>query len=204
MKSSSRAFNLALFIGLGVFFILAQVYFAIGNLPGDMPAREKIINTVINFFLLSIPLGLLCGSIAVLMMAWRQRRTEGLIRPKLVKWLYWAPRVAGILIILFVSLFALDVFEEGLSIWEMLGGFLMHMLPSFGLILVLVFAWRWEWLGFWVFLAASIFFLLFTVVFDFNIYSIGNVLVFVLPLFLIALLFGANWKWRDELSPKII
>ncbi len=200
MKASPRTFNLVLYIGLGLLFILAQVYFALGNLPGYTTVNETILNTLVNFLLLSIPLGLLCGSIVLLVSAWQQRQAEGQIRPRLVKWLYWAPRVAGILIILFVSLFALDVFEEGLSIWEMLGGFLMHMLPSIGMIIFLVFAWRREWLGFWFFLAAAVFFLVISS--TGGQYLFGNILIFVAPLLLIALLFGANWKWRDELHRR--
>jgi hypothetical protein len=34
------------------------------------------------------------------------------------KVLFWSPRVLGILIAIFISLFALDVFGEGYSFWE--------------------------------------------------------------------------------------
>ncbi|MCU0368442.1 MAG: hypothetical protein MUF39_06395, partial [Cyclobacteriaceae bacterium] len=46
---------------------------------------------------------------------------------------YWASRVLGILAILFISLFALDAFGSGLSIWQQIGGFLIHMIPSLAL-----------------------------------------------------------------------
>jgi len=60
---------------------------------------------------------------------------------------YWLPRVICILAILFVSLFALDAFEPGLTIWEQLGAFLIHLIPSFVLLALLIVAWKWEYIG---------------------------------------------------------
>lgn len=61
--------------------------------------------------------------------------------------IYWAPRIICILAILFISLFALDAFEPGLSFWEQLGRFLIHLIPSFILTLFLIFAWNYELVG---------------------------------------------------------
>jgi hypothetical protein len=60
---------------------------------------------------------------------------------------HWLPRIICILAILFVSMFALDAFAPGLTIWQQLGAFLIHLLPSFVLLLFLVIAWKWEYLG---------------------------------------------------------
>ena len=46
------------------------------------------------------------------------------------KFLVWAPRIAGILFILFISLFALDVFEMRLGVWGTLFALFMHLIPS--------------------------------------------------------------------------
>ena len=56
------------------------------------------------------------------------------------------PRVLSILAIGFVSLFALDSFEHG-TIGEQILAFLMHIIPSFVLIIILVIAWKWELIG---------------------------------------------------------
>ncbi len=61
--------------------------------------------------------------------------------------LYWAPRVLGILIAVFLSMFALDVFGEGKGFWGTTLALLMHLIPTFILIAVLVVSWRWEWMG---------------------------------------------------------
>jgi hypothetical protein len=49
--------------------------------------------------------------------------------------------------ILFVSMFALDSFAPGLTIWQQLGAFFMHLIPSFVLLAFLIVAWKWELTG---------------------------------------------------------
>ncbi len=61
--------------------------------------------------------------------------------------LHWTPRILCILAILFISMFALDAFDPKLTVWQQIGGFLMHMIPSFILIGLLVVAWKWELVG---------------------------------------------------------
>jgi hypothetical protein len=56
--------------------------------------------------------------------------------------LYWSPRVLGIVLTAFISLFALDVFEHFTLI-----GFLMHLVPTAIALAVLLIAWRWEAVG---------------------------------------------------------
>jgi len=60
---------------------------------------------------------------------------------------FWAPRALGILFILFVSLFAMDVFEEGLGFWGTILALLVHLLPSISMTIALIIGWRWEWVG---------------------------------------------------------
>ena len=61
--------------------------------------------------------------------------------------LYWAPRVAGIVLILFISLFSFDVFEGPAPWWEKMLAFLIHLAPSIVLAIGLAIAWRREWFG---------------------------------------------------------
>lgn len=67
------------------------------------------------------------------------RNTKGL--------LYWLPRILSIATILFISMFALDSFEPQRSFLQQIAAFLIHLIPSFVLILVLVIAWRRELTG---------------------------------------------------------
>jgi len=63
------------------------------------------------------------------------------------KILYYLPRTIGLLSILFISSFALDVFTEDESLLNILLGLLMHLIPSFVLLAILAIAWKFERLG---------------------------------------------------------
>lgn len=190
-------FTWILSITLVLLFILSWGSFLyVNHLGGDSAAWQMIVNGI----LLSIPLVLLYFSSGVLIIAIRQKREEGQITLRLAKLLYWSPRIAGIVIIFFVSLFALDVFAEGYSISEMLVGFFIHMLPSFALMIVLALAWRREWIGFVAFTGAAVFFLLLVLQND-PLEGLGTTLLFSAPLFVIALLFGVNWRWSEDIRP---
>lgn len=61
---------------------------------------------------------------------------------KTQKIIFWLPRILAILFILFISLFALDVFDLEAPWHRLLGGFLMHLIPSFILLAVLIASWK--------------------------------------------------------------
>jgi hypothetical protein len=69
------------------------------------------------------------------------------------KLLYWSPRILGILAILFMMMFSIDCFEMGgKDAWICL---LMHNIPAFITIVVLIVAWKWELIGGIIFMIAS-------------------------------------------------
>ncbi len=71
-------------------------------------------------------------------------------------WLIWTPRILCLLFAVFLSLFALDVFDQGYGFWGTMFALLMHLVPT-GLVLVaLAITWRWEWLGTILFIALGI------------------------------------------------
>ncbi len=71
-------------------------------------------------------------------------------------------RVAGILFILFVSVFALDVFGEGYSAGELAVALFKHLLPSaFPLLAALIVAWRWPLWGSAAYFCVAVFFTVF-------------------------------------------
>jgi len=69
------------------------------------------------------------------------------------KILYWTPRVLAILAILFMMMFSLDCLDAGGK--DALICLLMHNIPAFITIAVLVIAWKWELIGGILFIAAS-------------------------------------------------
>jgi hypothetical protein len=66
---------------------------------------------------------------------------------RLASTITWAARILGILAIAFISLFALDVFSEGVGLGQKIVAFLLHMIPSFVLIIALIIAWKHELVG---------------------------------------------------------
>jgi hypothetical protein len=64
-----------------------------------------------------------------------------------IKVFHWLSRIICILAILFIGVFALYAFSPGLTIWQQLGGFIVHLIPSFVFLAFLIAAWKWELIG---------------------------------------------------------
>lgn len=114
------------------------------------------------------------------------------------KLLYWAPRVLCIVFLVLTSLFALDVFEESKSIGEIILNLLMHLIPTFILIVILVITWKREWIG-------GILFIAFGFLYIINMWGkfpLATYIVIAGPLFIIGILFLLNWKYRADLRPS--
>jgi hypothetical protein len=60
---------------------------------------------------------------------------------------FWIPRILTILYILFISVFALDVFDKTSGIWNILLALLINLIPSFILIIILIISWKYELVG---------------------------------------------------------
>ncbi len=58
------------------------------------------------------------------------------------RFVHWAPRIASIVFVLFLSLFSLDVIEPGRSISEIVAGLLIHNIPVFILGALTAVAWK--------------------------------------------------------------
>ena len=114
--------------------------------------------------------------------------------------LFWAPRMLCILFAVFVSVFAFDVFDEGDGFWETVIAFLMHLIPTTGVILVvLVLSWRWEWIGGVLFIALGVLYLFWSWGrFDWIAY-----LAISGPMFSVGVLFLINWIFRAEIRAKV-
>ena len=197
MDTQKSRFNRILLIILAVLYVITIAAFSYANWASG-PEFMQWWMTLLNILILSIPLVLLFGSIYVLVIAWREHSTLGQVNPRLAKIIHWAPRVAAILIILFITLFSFDVFEMEASLLEKLGGFLMHNIPSIGMIVLLIFAWKRPVVGFVAFLAAAV---LFAIFFVRSIFALSNLVLFVFPILLVAFLFYVDWKWLKPQPP---
>jgi hypothetical protein len=122
-----------------------------------------------------------------------------------MKLFHWLPRVICIIAVLFISLFALDAFAPGLTIWRQLGAFFVHLIPSFILLALLIVAWKWEMIGGLIFLILGLG--LSPLVFIFNYrrnhsvgMSLGIILWVAIPFFVVGILFmiSHNLKRRKQ------
>jgi len=59
----------------------------------------------------------------------------------------WTPRVLGLAFVAFLSMFALDVFNEGLSVGRTAIALATHLIPAAIMLLTVLVAWRWPAIG---------------------------------------------------------
>lgn len=194
MDAQDNRFRRILLVVLAMLYLLSISWFIYSN--WQVEPEHSLGNTLLQILLISIPLVLDCAAIYVLVTAWRQRKRSGQINPRQAKIVFWTPRIAAIVITFFVSLFSLDVFGSG-TLLEQVGAFLMHNIPTFAMILFLVFAWRRPVIGFITFLVAGVFFLRFVIMGG----DLAHLLLFSGPMLLVAGLFYADWRWKEPVPP---
>ena len=108
------------------------------------------------------------------------------------KILFWTPRALATLYILFISMFALDVFGEYEKIGQILVALFMHLIPTFILIACLIVAWKKPLIGGIIFIALGLGFTLF-----FKTYKeFFSFLLITFPLLAIGTLFIIDQKMR--------
>jgi hypothetical protein len=171
----------ALFVVAGV--VLLSLAAAIGindNLPG-------IASMIVGLF--GVALGIVYG------LTKPGGRTPG------QQLLYWAPRALCIVFALFISLFALDVFGGGRGIRETAVALLMHLIPTFLLIIFLVISWRREWIAGLVFPVLAVIYVMWSLGKPFA--GWGVWLLIAGPLVLTGVLFLLNWYYLRRHATQV-
>jgi hypothetical protein len=116
------------------------------------------------------------------------------------KFIYWAPRILAILFIIFISLFAFDVFSPEFTFWYSVLALFVHLIPSFILIVVLLFSWKREIVGGIAFILASLAYAFMSLQgssMDGNLNSAWvNILIIGGPSLFIGILFLVGWFKR--------
>jgi len=114
---------------------------------------------------------------------------------KVNKLIYWTPRILGIIFVLFLMMFSLDVFQPGLTAWQIALGLFMHNLPALLLLLVLIISWKHEIVGGIIFILAGLLYLLSLAINPkFEWYMLTWFITISGPAFLVGILFLVNWK----------
>lgn len=106
--------------------------------------------------------------------------------------LFWAPRILTILFALFMSVFALDVFAETKGFLQTLTALVLHLMPTFLVVVLLVLAWRWELIGVIAFAALAITYM----VVMWGRFPWVTYATISGPLLLISVLFLLSWRQR--------
>ncbi len=117
--------------------------------------------------------------------------------------IYWAPRILSILFLLFLAMFSLDVFDMRLDFWGTVVGLLMHNIPAFILLIVLIISWKREIVGGVAFILAGLSYIgwLFISILGntpHQWYMLSWALTVAGPAFLIGILFVICWLRRKE------
>ena len=111
---------------------------------------------------------------------------------------YWIPRILGIFMAVFISLFALDVFTGQTSIWQEMLGLIIHLIPTYLVLIALAISWRWERVGGTLFVLLGLLYV---------ITNLGNTpwsvnLVIAGPAILIGGLFWVSYYVRRQSLPS--
>lgn len=108
--------------------------------------------------------------------------------------LLWSPRILGILVSLFIGMFALDAFSEGKPFVPARLDFVIHLIPALVLLTLVVASFRWDWIG-------GVAFIGFAVVYAMTMSSgrLDWMLVISGPLAVVGVLFLWSWFHRSRL-----
>lgn len=110
------------------------------------------------------------------------------------KTIFWTPRILTILFAAFLSLFALDVFQEGRGALETTLALAIHLVPVYLVLAALAVAWKWEWVGALLFSGLGVWYVVMA-----GGKEHWSAVVFISgPLFLVGALFLAGWMGRKR------
>lgn len=119
---------------------------------------------------------------------------------------YWLPRFLAIFSIVIVSTFALDAFGAGVSHSQQWQDFIIHLVPTYLLVVILVVAWKWEYLGGIIFLVIGILATPYVFVGNYHLnqslgLSFTVILLMTIPFIIIGALFLVSYRKHKNLDP---
>ncbi len=108
-------------------------------------------------------------------------------------YLIWMARLLTLVFAVFISIFALDVFEEKLGFLQTVLALLLHLVPTFFILLVLWLSWNRGWIGSIVFSILGILYIWWA----WGRFELITYLLISGPLFLVSILFLLGW-WEQQ------
>jgi len=121
---------------------------------------------------------------------------------KVSRFIYWTPRILSIIMILFLAMFSLDVFDSCNSLLTCLLALFMHNLPVIILIIVLIISWKREIVGAVSFILAGLLYI-FLLLIQISKGQGGWFMLLwsiqiSLPAFIIGFLFYLGWRKKKK------
>lgn len=175
---------------VGLYALGETIYFTVQEVREGFGVAELSL----NFGLRLIPVVLLAFAFGLFIVVLEEEVELGRMKERVRRLLFWTPRITLLLFALLLSLFALDVFGQGASFWETLLALLMHLIPTWAMLIVVALAWRWEWVGTLLLTAWATAYLVMAGGFPLSVYLMMSGLPFML-----GLLFWLNWRYRAEM-----
>jgi hypothetical protein len=166
-----------------VFFAAGCIMLALSYVIGITDNPPGIVLMLAGLF--AVGLGIIYG------LARSGRRSPG------QQLLYWSPRALCIVFALFISIFAMDVFQEGQGIWRTMVALFMHLIPTFLLLALLAVSWRREWIAGTLLPLLGVLYVVWAWGRPFA--SLSTLLLMAGPLVLTGALFLLNWSYRERL-----
>lgn len=121
------------------------------------------------------------------------------MKKKISKFVYWTPRIFSIVFLCFLVLFSFDVIGQGYGFWGTIFAFLMHNIPVFILLAVLLISWKHEIVGGIAFILAALLYLFFSIQRAPEWYiALSWSMIIAGPAFFIGILFLINWKRKKR------
>ncbi len=119
---------------------------------------------------------------------------------KINKFIYWTPRIASIIFLLFLAMFSLDIFDANYDFWGTVVGLFMHNIPVFILLIILIISWKYEIVGGIAFILAGLLYIgLLAMKQPFQWYYLSwSLSIIAGPAFLIGILFIINWLKKQS------
>ncbi|MBS3172048.1 hypothetical protein J4438_00510 [Candidatus Woesearchaeota archaeon] len=124
------------------------------------------------------------------------------MKRKVSKFVYWTPRILSIIFVFFLFLMSLDVFSLELTFWQTIGALLIHNIPAFILLIVILISWKREIVGGIAFILAGLVYI-FLIVMNalknqFEWYMLSWAIQISGIAFIIGILFIINWKKKKN------
>jgi len=105
---------------------------------------------------------------------------------------HWTPRILGILMTLFIGMFALDAFDPRLALLRQILNFLIQLIPAYIALVTVVIAWKWDLAGGLIYLLLSL---------SYSVWAVHHplwILAISLPLITLSILFFMSWYFRRK------